>query len=91
MDALHLLLTTQLLPMETIAEFIQSQEADARTVIEAIVGIAILAFASFNMFRRQFSLGSVIMALVVAGFVTWVALNGGIDDFAAMINDQFGG
>ena len=93
MDTLNLLLvlhTAQLIPMETIAEFIERQTGDAETIVQAVVGVAILAMASWNMFKRQFSTGSVIMALVVAAFVTWVAINGGIDDVAAMFNDQFG-
>lgn len=77
-----------LVPMATISDWIKAQAADAKTVIVAVVSVIILAGACFRMAKQGFSLGSILMAGVVAAIAGWLVLGGGIDTLQHLFSSQ---
>lgn len=78
----------QMVPMATIADWIKSQTADAKTVVVAVFSVIILIGAASRMVKSHFSFGSMLIAGVVAALAGWLVLGDGISTLQTMFGEQ---
>jgi len=88
LDHAALVVQLALVPMATLAEWIQGQTADAKTVLVAVFGVILTGGAIWRIVKAGFGLGAIVMTLVVAGLAGWLVLGDGIHFVQTLFNNQ---
>jgi hypothetical protein len=78
--------TGAMVPLQTITEWATTQLNQAKTLLLAFVGVAILALTAQRLIKSGFALGAIIMVGVVAALALWLTAGDGIQT----ISDLFG-
>ena len=81
-------LTVGVMPLQTIVEWLNTQLAQAKTVLIAFAGVAILALTVVRLIKSGFAVGAMIMVGVVAALALWLTAGGGIDTISALFGEQ---
>ena len=77
-----------LLPMQTIVEWLNTQLSDAKTVLLAFAGVAIMALTVWRLIKSGFAVGAMIMVGVVAALALWLTAGDGIQTIADLFGNQ---
>lgn len=77
-----------LLPMQTIVDWLNSQLADAKVVLLAFAGVAILALTVWRLIKSGFAVGAMIMVGVVAALALWLTAGDGIQTISDLFSEQ---
>lgn len=81
-------LTAQLVPMETITEWMDRQFKDIRAVIISGVGLLALCGASVRMVKSHFSIGSIITTSVMLALCAWLVAGEGAQFISDLLAQQ---
>ena len=75
-------------PLQTITEWLNTQLADAKTVLMTFAGVAILALTVWRLIKSGFAIGAMIMVGVVAALALWLIAGGGIETISDLFGEQ---
>ena len=75
-------------PLQTIAEWANTQLAAARTVLMAFAGVAILTLTVWRLIKSGFAIGAMITVGVVAALALWLIAGGGIETISGLFGEQ---
>ena len=81
-------LTVGVMPLQTIVEWLNTQLADAKTVLVTFASVAILALTVVRLVKSGFAVSSMIMVGVVAALALWLTVGGGIDTISTLFGEQ---
>jgi hypothetical protein len=81
-------LTVGVTPLQTIVEWLNTQLADAKTVLVTFASVAILALTVVRLVKSGFAVSSMIMVGVVAALALWLTVGGGIDTISTLFGEQ---
>lgn len=89
-ELLHqfLQITTQMVPMETVTDWLIRQLGDVKAVIITGIGVVALGGAAAKMVKAQFSLGSVIVVALMLALVLWLTAGSGSATLSELIGQQ---
>ena len=77
-----------MVPLQTIVEWLNTQLADAKTVLLSFAGVAILALTVWRLIKSGFAVGAMIMVGVVAALALWLTAGDGIETIATLFGEQ---
>lgn len=80
--------TGGLLPLQTIVEWLNTQLAQAKTVLLTFAGVAILALTVWRLIKSGFAVSAMIMVGVVAALALWLTAGSGIETISTLFGEQ---
>ena len=75
-------------PLQTITEWLNTQLGEAKTVLMAFAGVAILALTVWRLIKSGFAIGAMITVGVVAALALWLIVGGGIETISDLFGEQ---